>query len=468
MPKIYETIGLGIGEETKGAWAEYLANITQAKYIWRKGGPQSGHHVTNNGPTAIMLSQFGAGTLQGIPTLVDMPVIPTKLIHEALKLEDQGVSDPLSLIKLNASSIIVTPYHQAISRLREILRPVKRGTIGLGVGDAMRDVKVNPEIVIRVVELDLPITVIERKIEAVRISKLSQALKMTCHLGDLPGEVQVELDLLGNSDLSHELAKTFALLASQVTIVYEDYLDEVLKANVVIETSHGALLHPRYGFVPHVTQIDPTGQDALKRAENHGYKGQICRLGVLRVYGTRFGAGPFVTYNEEVTTEFLETDQGDDPWLGKFRKGYLDIVSLKYAIKVCGAPGLSGLLVSFMDALNGKKEWKVCTGYRYLGTKTNLDKYFVLEGDVIREIKFRPDDGSDGYLAEQAELTQLLFDCVGELETITASENISLEDAFTCFLENKLRLPIVALSYGPGMKDKSLRPGYENFFKSDY
>jgi len=455
---ITEIVGLSMGEETKGAWTEFAVFQTHAKYVWRKGGPQSGHHVVINDHTEMMLSHFGAGVFQGVITYVDMPIIPVELFIESQELKAKGIKNPLDLIVVNASCLVVTPFHQAMSRLLELTRKNKKGTIGLGVGLAIKKNNTNRSLSIRAFDLRLTTAYIEKKVEAVRVHLLEEAREIIKNLPTpINEEIMTEFDLLDNQNLVSEIAEAYSLFSDLVKLGDETFFVEMIKHDVVIETSHGALLHPRHGFVPHITQIDPTGQDALSRLNCHSFNGELIRLGVFRCYGTRFGAGPFVSFDEEMTGTIREHHHTDDPWLGRFRKGYLDMVSLSYAMKVCGEPELDGLMISFFDLLEGKSEWKICEAYEYLGEKTDLDNYFEMDGDRITGIKLLSDDGTTAHLQHQEELTKLLFDCIPVLTTISSTDSKSLGEMLIEKIENGLGLPVVATACGPKMSDRSLR-----------
>jgi adenylosuccinate synthase len=464
MSIVSEIIGLGIGEETKGAWVEFLAKQTKAKYIWRKGGPQSGHHLVIDDSHEAMLSHFGAGVFQGIPTYVDMPIIPVELFIEAMQLEEEGIVDPLSLIIINASCLVVTPYHQAISRLQETLREKKKGTIGLGVGEAISDASDYPEFAIYAHELKKSQGSLESKIESIRLHLLSIAHTLIKNVSTLSEESQIEVDHLKNSDLVSEIAESYNLLSDLVHISYETFLDEILVGNTVIETSHGAQLHPRYGYIPHVTKIDPVGQDALKKLESHLFSGNLRRFGVCRAYSTRYGAGPFVVYDEKLSEQMREVHNTDNDWLGKFKKGPLDLVGIAYGIKICEEPDLDGIMVSFLDSLRDQTSWPVCIAYQYSGPETNLAPYFVICNGLITEIKFHQDDGSENHIDHQRRLTKLLWDCTPIILTLTSRDGLNLEETFITFVEQYLGLPIVAVAHGPRLSDRTIRPGYENCF----
>ena len=73
------TVGMGFGDEGKGATVDYLVRQQQASWVVRySGGAQAGHNVELPEPLANAttnelrhtFSQFGAGTLAGAGTSV--------------------------------------------------------------------------------------------------------------------------------------------------------------------------------------------------------------------------------------------------------------------------------------------------------------------------------------------------------------------------------------------------------------
>jgi adenylosuccinate synthase len=181
-----------------------------------------------------------------------------------------------------------------MSRLREILRGENKGTIGKGVGEAIAMPCGNPDFAIRAGEFRSPKNILTQKIEAIRQDKLHQARSLLGAFGaTIPEEAYMELAVLENEELVSTTADSMNYLSNLVRIVGRNYLDTILEKDGVIitETSHGALLHPWYGFIPHTTQVDPTSQDVLRTVKEHNYSGTIIRIGVSRSYMTRHGAG---------------------------------------------------------------------------------------------------------------------------------------------------------------------------------
>jgi adenylosuccinate synthase len=86
-----------------------------------------------------------------------------------------------------------------------------------------------------------------------------------------------------------------------------------------------------------------------------------CILGVTRAYQTRHGAGPLPTFDRDLDTRLSDPGNPANAWQGAFRHGWLDLVLLRYAAEMAGAP-LDGLVVNHLDEAALKS--KVCVAYR--------------------------------------------------------------------------------------------------------
>lgn len=466
--KVVVVTGLGIGEETKGNTVEAFAKMLNAHTVWRSGGCQSGHHITTEDGREQMFSHFGAGTFDGVRThLKHMVICPTDLFNEALEVEAKGIKNPFDLITIDKECISITPFHRAISRLREIMRGKdKKGTVGMGVGEAVRDSH-NPKLTIKAADFFQDEAILEEKIENIRQNKIHQAQELIQGLNQLPVEANDQLEILYDQGLVKLTTKSFKYAASLFKIVDDSYLDELLskEGSVVCETSHGVLLHPWYGFIPHTTQIDPTCQDILNTLQKENYSGKIIRIGVSRCYMTRHGAGPLVSFNRRMTDSIHETHNNWTEWLGEFRNGNYDIVAMKYAIEISGGKkSFDGLMISYLDVLSQKNEWQICEGYKFNGEANNLEEFFEIENDIITGIKVCPDTRDETHYNHQLQLTKLLNQCQPILTTLKPENNKSIVDTFLNYVEEKIQIPVVAEGWGPKAKDRKIRSGYEHLF----
>jgi len=232
-----------------------------------------------------------------------------------------------------------------------------------------------------------------------------------------------------------------------------DYLAKNIltqSGTVVFESSHGILTDRYYGFHPHTTKSRTIPQVSLDLLTECGYDGQIFKLGVTRAYQIRHGAGPMITESPYLLDKLLPgSSKEQNRWQGRVRVGPLDLVSLRYAIEVCGGPQFfDGLAITWFDQIQKIGEWEMCD--QYYGTD-NL-KYF----SPTHEIKVRR-GAWENQLDYQEQLGKQLNMCrPGILSNyLLEYENIqSSIDLCSSVLREKTGVPVRMISFGPTEKDK--------------
>src|SRR5271166_5583260 len=115
MKRAILTVGLGFGDEGKGATVDYLTREYEADLVVRYcGGSQAGHNVQLPDGSRHTFSQFGAGTLaRSSPrpgTFLGPNVIidPAALLREAGHLTELGVADALQLLTIHPRCLVTT------------------------------------------------------------------------------------------------------------------------------------------------------------------------------------------------------------------------------------------------------------------------------------------------------------------------------------------------------------------------
>src|SRR3954467_12593942 len=98
MKRAILTVGLGFGDEGKGATVDYLTRRLDADLVVRYcGGSQAGHNVELPDGRRHTFAQFGAGTLArpGTRTYLGPAVVidPPALAREAQHLAELGVAN---------------------------------------------------------------------------------------------------------------------------------------------------------------------------------------------------------------------------------------------------------------------------------------------------------------------------------------------------------------------------------------
>lgn len=103
-------------------------------------------------------------------------------------------------------------------------------------------------------------------------------------------------------------------------------------------------------------------------------------IGVAKAYCTRVGAGPFPTEAGEETANLLRERGGEyGATTGRPRRcGWLDLVALRYAVRV---NGITMLALTKLDVLSGLDKIHVCTSYISDEGKTENFLEVVLFGE---------------------------------------------------------------------------------------
>lgn len=360
-------VGLGFGDEGKGSIVDYLVRKHEATMVVRyNGGAQAAHHVETPEGRRHTFAQFGAGTLvPGCRTHLSQHVLinPLNMLKELDHLKQLGETDALQRTTIDVRSVVITPWHVATNRAREMARGADRhGSCGQGVGEARADqLAGHPTIYAR--DLAAPRTLLGklRQLQEAKLAVLNE-------IGTLRPET---IDTLSDVGLCRFLVDRYRVIADRV--FDEAYLDGYVhgRATVVFEGAQGVLLDEVYGFPPHNTWTDTTTDNALGLLEQHGHTGTVRRIGVTRAYATRHGAGPFPTENGILTEELQDRTNGWSPWQGELRVGHFDRALIDYAIEACPVDEIA---VTCMDKFKRlpKDNWRHGVGYMLDGEERLL------------------------------------------------------------------------------------------------
>lgn len=425
-------VDLGFGDSGKGSIVDYLVRKLNARLVVRwNGGAQAGHTVVLDDGRHHTFSQFGAGTFsKGVRTHLtrDVVIHPTALLVEARVLAGKGVSDALERLAIDECARVITPYHQAANRLRELARGQGRhGSCGVGVGETVRDS-------------------LEHRGEALLAHDLvGDRARLRSKLKQIHERVRAsvkeELRLLAASDDAAVFTNPGVLeawmaaiepLRSHGLVVAGDALDKAWsEGSVVLEGAQGVLLDERVGFHPHTSWGTCTATELLR---DHRWNGSVERMGVLRTYLTRHGQGPFAT-EDPYLGKLPERHNEEGGFQGPFRRGWPDLVIARYALAAC--PELDCLALTHADCLSMLPSWKAA--YQYRGSPA--------PGKELRTDSLRSGDlEHQAILAEQLKnVTPVYLDMPREC------------DAFAERLEAELGVEVRITSHGPTARDTRVR-----------
>ncbi len=348
-------VGLGFGDEGKGAVVDALcADGSVSSVVRFNGGAQAAHNVIADGRHHTF-SQFGSGTLAGVPTLLSRHVLvePIALAAESRELAGLGVPDPLRLLTVDTRALLTTPVHVAANRAREDARGrARHGSCGKGIGETVW---------YSLLDGARPGDVVEHQ----RVLGTPGAAPTVGDCGS-PTTLRRKLDALvrcyepltGDRFRVAELVALYRAFADAVRVVDGDEVGRLAdRGRLVFEGAQGVLLDENHGFHPHTTWSTVTPRNARELLD--GRPARV--IGVTRTYQTRHGAGPLPTENPALLQRFPEAHNGTGQYQGAWRAGHLDAVLLRYALSVCGP--VDALAVTHLDTA----DLSVASAYRTPG-----------------------------------------------------------------------------------------------------
>lgn len=426
-------VGLGFGDETKGATVDWLsARLEPAAVVRFNGGAQAAHNVVADGRHHTF-RLFGSGTLVGVPTHLSRHVMvdPWQLAAEALDLEGLGVADPLDMISLSPDAPVVTPIHIAANRTREDRRGEDRhGSCGLGIGETrwyhlahqagLRRGEVLYDIE-ATGDADAPALTVADCLDPQRVRRSLMALSdfyapLLVGSEHEPPSVRVMAAALAEFGRAVRIVDDRARLASAAAA-----------GRLLFEGAQGILLDEWRGLHPHTTwstTLPSVAQDLLADAGEP----PALVVGAVRAYATRHGAGPLPTQDDALVLP--EQHNGAGRYQGQWRVGHLDLPLVRHAAEICRRHGgLDALAVSHLDAV---ADGPVAVARRYV----DADRY-------------RLGDYRD--LAHQAALTAMARDAQPVLDVVDPG-------AIPAELAGAAGAPVAVVAYGPARGDRAPTP----------
>ncbi|SBW27118.1 adenylosuccinate synthetase [Protofrankia symbiont of Coriaria ruscifolia] len=451
-------VDLGFGDAGKGTVVDHLCARASVRgrpvraVIRFNGGAQAAHNVVTDDGRHHTFAQIGSGAFTaGTATHLSrhMLVDPLALAAEADHLEAAGVPGPLARLTVHRDALITTPYHVAANRIRERARvPARHGSCGMGIGETVAHALAHPDDSPRAGDCLAP----------TRLRRLLTVLRdrLTDELGPLAAPAV------------DDCAAAFRAFSEAVDLVDDSYVRMLLRGGpVVFEGAQGVLLDEWNGFHPYTTWSTATPANADKLLADAGMAGEALRLGVVRTYTTRHGAGPLVTEEAELTAALPDVHNGTGPWQGAFRVGHFDAVAHRYAADVVG--GVDAIALTHLDVA-ARHRLAACHAYEIDGVTVTRLAPEPSDGRVLRQVGearvpgspggqrrhdhafFAPSEARvPGTLVGQARLTSRLARAQPVLEPVPDAA------AWPRLVQEALGAPVTLLSYGPRSRDKRSR-----------
>ena len=346
-------LGLQWGDEGKGKIVDYLA--PRYDIIARfQGGPNAGHTLYL-GEKKIVLHTIPSGVFH--PSLLNVigngvVIDPVSFKAECDEIEAEGV-DLVKVMLISERAHLILPTHKELDKVSESNKGQQKiGSTLKGIGPTYMD---------KTGRNGLRVGDILRADFNERYTQLK--------------EKHVQLIKQTNPEHVFEIDETsfFAAVESlrRFNIISAEYwLNEQLTQGkkILAEGAQGTMLDIDFGTYPFVTSSNTvtaglcTGLGIAPK-----WVGKV--FGISKAYCTRVGGGPFPTELDNATGERLrELGHEFGATTGRPRRcGWIDLVALRYA---CMINGVTDILVTKADVLDGMDDIKVCTAYEINGEQT--------------------------------------------------------------------------------------------------
>jgi adenylosuccinate synthase len=320
-------LGLQWGDEGKGKIIDKLSENFDV-VVRYQGGANAGHTIYHKG-NKISLHLVPSGIFRsdkisiiGNGVVVDLE----QLTKEIEGLEKKGIEVKNNLRISKRSHLILPSYFEEEKEMKD-----KIGTTGRAIGP----------------------------------SYSNKILRKGIRMGDIfspnyLSKYNLEFDYLKKiesfkNDYGNMVVDTVELLRNLTN----------QKKRIIFEGAQGVLLDIDFGTYPYVTSSNPTPGGILTGS---GFPPNSIPniIGITKAYTTRVGKGPFPSKMEKETEEKIrENGQEFGATTGRPRDcGWLDLVALKYS---CWISGITELVLTKIDVLDGLSEVKIATSYKING-----------------------------------------------------------------------------------------------------
>ena len=308
-------VGLGYGDEGKGATVDALVAHRNASRVVRfNGGQQAAHNVVVNGRHHTFAS-YGSGTYSGVPTFVSKHCTIDPIAISAERKVLGRSFDPM--LYVHKDTLVTTPIHVMQNLMDN--RFIEHGTTGTGFGVTIEQNITKPELSIKASDLG--------NVDML-VDKMSGILRYYSFLPSTdPLLVELAMQMY-NSRLIN-----FCVISDA------EFTEALSFGHTVFEGAQGFELDQDYGVHPHTTWSSTTPKNALELCADSGIE-DVLKIGCLRTYATRHGNGP-MPHEGTLDFEPQEVHNGSHGVQGAFRTGKHSASNVQLAMDFTGIDVLS-------------------------------------------------------------------------------------------------------------------------------
>ncbi|MFC1515672.1 adenylosuccinate synthase [Thermodesulfobacteriota bacterium] len=417
-------VGTQWGDEGKGKIVDLLAEFADL-VVRFQGGNNAGHTMVIKGKQFIS-HLVPSGILQGKTCVMGngMVVDPAVLLEEMDYLISQGINVEPKRLMISEKAHIIMPYHKAIDLAREKMKgDNKIGTTGRGIGPCYEDKATRRGI---------------RFMELIDAEVFTEAVKTILDEKNFYLKEYLSAETLDPDPIIDQYIGYAKRIEPHVTNISVT-IDQAIKAGkqILFEGAQGTHLDIDHGTYPFVTSSNTIAANACCGA-GVGPKAITGVFGIVKAYTTRVGQGPFPTeLFDEIGDRIQEKGVEFGATTGRRRRcGWLDTVLLRNAVRL---NGLTGIVITKLDVLDGLPSINICTGYEYQGGM--IDNF----------------PASLKVLAECTPIYETLPGWTEDISPIREMEDLPANAKnYLKRIEELIEVPITIISVGPGRDETIL------------
>ena len=419
MPGII-VVGSQWGDEGKGKVVDVFS--AQADYVVRyQGGANAGHTLVVNGVKTV-LHLVPSGILHPKTTCIIAAGVVLDLeevTSEIASLREAGLVQNPEQLRISDQATVLLNYHRVLDQAREqALGNEKIGTTGRGIGPAYEDRASRKAILFG---------------DLFEKDTLKDKLHASLKEKNFLLKEYYKAEPVDAEPLYKRLLELAEMLAPYRCKDASLMVHKALKSGkkVLFEGAQGTMLDLLHGTYPFVTSSSTLSGSACV-GSGIGPNSVQKIIGITKAYTTRVGSGPFPTELKNDLGERIRKEGGEfGATTGRPRRcGWLDLVAMKYAIRV---NGITSLALMKLDVLSGHDKIEVCTSYK-------------LDGQELKDLPMVP--------ADLARIEPVYKSLNGWKEDITQVRTLAdLPQAardYVQFISTELATPIDVVSIGPG------------------
>ena len=346
-------LGLQWGDEGKGKIVDFFAKDYDVVARFQ-GGPNAGHTLYVN-DKKIVLHQIPSGIFhEDKVNLIGNGVVldAVTLKRECDSVAAMGIDYKKNLF-ISERAHLILPTHRALDKASEMSKGHEKiGSTLKGIGPAYMDKTGRNGL--RVGDL-------------LDKSFTSQYIRLRLKHQRLLDNFNFQEDI---NAWEEEFFEALEFLREFKIVNGEYFINEKINSGkrVLAEGAQGSMLDVDFGTFPFVTSSNTISAGVCSGL---GIAPQKIRevIGITKAYCTRVGSGPFPTELTDATGDILRNTGNEfGSTTGRPRRcGWIDLVALHFA---CMINGVTQIVMSKADILDGLEKLNVCTDYKLNGKTT--------------------------------------------------------------------------------------------------